>query len=408
MSGTTGSKVSNQWTTLLICADQALAAEVEELARSGLPLGAIHTLTQYPEPSALTAALERHRAALCLLDVASDAESGFRVLSALQGASAAVPVVALLGSEDSQLILRCLRQGAADFLLRPLTADQLQAVLERLPAAGGGSAVSSSRVFCVMPAKGGCGATTVASNLACQFGKLGTAKRVLLADLDPLTGTIAFLWKLKSSYSFVDVLNHGSALDADIWKGVVIPSHGVDILLAPERPVHAIDQGPGPADIIRFARQSYDYVVLDAASAYGEWSLQLAHSSDQILLVATTEQQAIHGARRALAYLGRNRVSRSKIQIVVNRYRTDIGLDREAIEEALATEVCHVLPSDYEGIQKALVDGKAVGGCAFSRQLALLAAKIVTGDTVDEPGPNPSPKPVGISSLFSLFGRRKS
>lgn len=408
MSGTTAGKASNQWATLLISADQALAAEVEELARSELPLGAVQTLTQYPEPPALAAALERHRSTLCLLDVATDGKDAFRVLSDLQRSNTALSVVALLAPENSDLILRCLRQGAADFLLRPLTADQLLAVLERLPAAGGNSAVSSARVFCVMPAKGGCGATTVASNLACQLGKLGNAKKVLLADLDPLTGTIAFLWKLKSSYSFVDVLNHGGALDADIWKGVVIPSHGVDVLLAPERPVHAIDQGPGPADIIRFARQNYDYIVLDTASAYGEWSLQLARSSDQILLIATTEQQSIHGASRALAYLGRNRVSRSKVQVVVNRYRSDVGLSREAIEEALATEVCHVLSSDYEDIQKALVHGKAVCGCIFSRELAALAAKISTRDMVDDPSPHPSTKPGGISSLFSRFGRRKS
>jgi pilus assembly protein CpaE len=394
--------------TLLICADPAWAAEVEALARSELPLDAIHTITHYPDAAALGAALERHRSTLCLLDVATDAESAFRVLSDLQSAGTAIPVVALLGPDGSDLVLRCLRQGAADFLLRPLTADQVRAVLERLPACGGGGgAASSARVFCIIPAQGGCGATTVASNLACQLGKLGTAKKVLLADLDPLAGTIAFLWKLKTSYSFVDVLNHGSALDADIWKGVVVPSHGIDVLLAPERPVHAIDQGAGPAEIIRFARQSYDYIVLDAPNAYGEWALQLAHSSDHILLVTTTEQQSIYGARRALAYLDRNRVSRSKIQVAVNRHRTDLGLRREEIEEILAAKVRYVLPNDYDGIHRALVDGKAAAGCSFSKQLAALAAKIGAGDTAEEPEPRPAAKSGGISSLFSLFGRRK-
>ena len=52
-----------------------------------------------------------------------------------------------------------------------------------------------------MPAKGACGATTIACNLAFQWKRLG-AKKILLADLDPLTGTLSFLLKIKSIYSF--------------------------------------------------------------------------------------------------------------------------------------------------------------------------------------------------------------
>jgi len=64
-----------------------------------------------------------------------------------------------------------------------------------------------------MPAKGACGATTVATNLAFQWKRLGK-KRVLLADLDPLGGTVfSFLLKVKCAYSFVDVLHRSSNLD---------------------------------------------------------------------------------------------------------------------------------------------------------------------------------------------------
>jgi len=386
-----------------------MAAETEELTRSCPHLIIIETLRGYPDPEALPGFFELHGITLCLLDVASDTEAALQVLAGLRAKGMPVAVVALVPPADSDLVLRCLRQGAAGFLMPPLTRDQLQEVLDRIPAPDSASGLSTAaRVICVMPAKGACGATTVASNLACQFRKLGPDKKILLADLDPVTGTIAFLWKLKSGYSFVDVLHHGTALDADVWKGVVVPSHGIDVLLAPEAPVHGIDQGPGPEEIIQFAGQVYDYLVLDTSGVYGDWALKLARLSDEILLVTNNEIHSVYGVRRSLAYLDQNRISPSKVRVVVNRYRTDVGLNREAIQEMLGAEVCHLLPADYDAIQRALVEGKAVNGCSFSKQLIALAEKI---GVISEPAPEDkkaaAPKPSGLAGLFSMFGRRK-
>lgn len=409
MSGIPAGESPNQWRTVVISPNRALAAETEELTRACPHLITIETLRGYPDPEALPGFFELHGITLCLLDVASDRESAFQLLSGLQAKGATVAVVALVPPADADLVLRCLRQGAAGFLMPPLTPDQLSEVLNRLPASIVGAESSGARVVCVMPAKGACGATTVASNLACQFRKLGADKRVLLADLDPITGTIAFLWKLKSGYSFVDLLSHGSALDDDVWKGVVVPSHGIDVLLAPEAPVHGIDQGPGPEEIVHFARQTYDYLVLDTAGVYGDWALRLARLSDDILLVTSNEIHSVYGVRRSLTYLDQNRIPRSKVRVVVNRYRADVGLNRDAIQEMLGSEVCHILPADYDAIQRALVEGKAVNGCAFSKQLVTLAEKlgVAVAAAPENTSKPPAPKPSGLSGLFSLFGRRR-
>ena len=54
-----------------------------------------------------------------------------------------------------------------------------------------------------------------------------------------------------------------------------------------------------------------------------------------------------------IAYLDQNGVEATKIRLVVNRYSAQVGLDRGAIETALHADVYHVLPSDYESVQKA-------------------------------------------------------
>jgi len=123
-------------------------------------------------------------------------------------------------------------------------------------------------VYCVIPAKGSCGATTIASNLACQAKQIGAAK-VLLADLDPLTSTLAFLWKLQSQYSFRDALSRVNELDDDVWKALVVNYRGVDILLSPETPASCIEETHYLGGLVDHFRRAYDAIFLDLGNPYG-------------------------------------------------------------------------------------------------------------------------------------------
>ena len=208
-----------------------------------------------------------------------------------------------------------------------------------------------------MPAKGACGATTIACNLAFQWKRHGQQK-VLLADLDPLTGTISFLLKIKSIYSFLDALQRAHELDADLWNAMVTNVNGVDVLLAPELMVEGAQDLRDPSPILEYARHDYDVVVIDAGGVYGEWNLNTARLANELLLVTTNELPALQAAQRALSYLDTNRIGRWKIRLMVNRYHRDVGLSREVIGTALHTEVFDILPSDYEAVQKSLMEGK--------------------------------------------------
>ena len=86
----------------------------------------------------------------------------------------------------------------------------------------------------------------------------------------------------------------------------------------------------------------------------------MAQLCDDLILVTTNELPALHATQRAIAHLERKDIDRSKIKLVVNRYNADLGLDQEAIETALNVDVFHLLPSDSDSLQKALLEGKAV------------------------------------------------
>lgn len=374
--------------------------ELEPLLVSQLAGSPVNYVRSYPSPRDLGVALGAG-SHVVFLDVVSDRDQALQLLGEMARLGPSVQVIALLGANDPDLILGCLRTGALDFLIQPFTADQLEAALkkvERQQPSTEAAGKEPAKIFAVMPAKGACGATTVACNLAFQWRKHG-AKRILLADLDVLAGTLSFLLKIKSVYSFIDVLQHASELDMDLWNAMVTPVNGVDVLLAPELIVDGMQDLRDPSPILDYARHAYDIVVIDAGGVYGEWNLQQARLASEIILVTTNELPALQAAQRALSYLDTNRIGRWKVRLVVNRYHRDVGLSREVIGTALHTEVYDSLPSDYESVQHSLMEGKPIpSSTPFGKSIMQLADRL-SGRAEG------IKKPSSLGGLFGLFSK---
>jgi pilus assembly protein CpaE len=221
-----------------------------------------------------------------------------------------------------------------------------------------------------------------------------------LADLDPLAGTLSFLLKIKSSYSFMDVLARSSEIDADLWKAMVTNQQGVDVLLSPEVMTEGMAELSDASAVIEYARGSYDLVVLDTGSVYGDWNLSQARLADEILLVTTNELTALQAVQRALSYLDTNNIGRYKIRLIVNRYDRHVGLSKDVIGTALHADIFHILPTDYEAIQKALMEGKPLAAnTTFGKGVAGLVDRLIGGA---EPA---AKKGSSLSGLLSLFSR---
>ena len=400
-NGTPASAVG-RWKPLLICPNRHLFGELTPILAEVASARAID-LAAYPSRKELTDLANTQKPNLCLLDVGSDPAAALQLLPELAALHPPIGIVAVHSTNDPDLILRCLRKGAGESLFCPPTAEQLRSALERLSRTVSECFFQEDKrgkVHCFMPGKGACGATTLACSVAFQIKRI-TSKRTLLADFDPLMGTIAFLLKLKSSYSFLDVIAHSGELDEDLWKGLVTTSNGLDVILSPENPVDVLAEPYDVTGTLNYAREVYETIIVDSAGPYEEWGINLARLADTLLLVTTNELPALHCTQRALAYLSRNGIPRAKINLVVNRYNPDVGLDREAIETALRTEVLQIVPSDYHAVQKSMMEGKPLAsGSKLAKSIADLAM-LLAG-----PSATPLEPPPKKTSIFSaLFSR---
>jgi len=389
------SSEGGEFRPLVICPDRALFAHLAELWAGIGAAGELECQPYVTSEQALSLA-SQGPAGMCFLDVGTNQQEALSLLRALRKAS--VPVIALHTSNDPELILSCLREGAGEFLCLPAALDQFREAIQRITRRSRSqNGRFRGEVLCFVPGKGACGATTIACNLAFQLQSI-TDEKVLLGDLDPLTGTVAFLLKISSEYSFVQALANSSRMDDDLWKGLVVNCRNLDVLLSPESPMDIVQDEQDLAALLSYWRQMYSYVLLDIATPYTDWGLALARLCDSLMVVTTNELPAVLATQNALAYLERNGVHRGKMKPILNRYNTDVGLDQEAIEAALDLPVFHVLPSDYLCVQKALLDGHNIpANTKVGKSITELAARLAGRKTVA------SRKSSLLSGLFSMF-----
>jgi pilus assembly protein CpaE len=397
---------------LIICPNAGMLSELAPLLSHNLAGVQIQSVKEYPTAENLADLTSRMGVRLCFLDVESDSSRALALINELQIIDSSLQVVVTLSSNSPDLILRCLRQGASEFLMQPFSVDDLKPVLTRLsqlsPTITYGK---GGKIICVAPTKGACGASTIAANLAYRRKTLG-AGRLLLADLDPLTGTLSFLLKLKSNYSFLDAMNLASNLDGDLWRGVVSNVSGFDVVLAPENPMDTIQEMQDPAAVLEFTRQLYDLIIADCDNLFGEWGLTLARIADEVLLVTTNELPALQATQRVLAHLDRNRIERAKIRLIVNRYSRDVGLGKDAISTALHSDIFEIIPSDYDSVQRALVEGKPIPNTSpFGKSMLSLAEKLsgLPRKSSSPPTKKKAKKAASLTGIFSsIFSKATS
>ena len=84
----------------------------------------------------------------------------------------------------------------------------------------------------------------------------------------------------------------------------------------------------------------------------------------------------------------------------MNRYQREIGLSRDVIGTALHTEVFDAIPSDYEAVQKALMEGKPVpANTAFGKSLTQVVERLGVR------GGETAKKSSSLGGLFNLFSK---
>jgi pilus assembly protein CpaE len=200
------------------------------------------------------------------------------------------------------------------------------------------------QVVTVFSAKGGCGKTTLATNLAAALAREG--KSACLIDLDLTFGDVAISLQLFPTHTIGDAVAI-RRLDESAVRGLVTHhSDKLDALLAPVEPGVAENVSAAlVGELIAVLKQLYDVVVIDTPAAFSDQALAAFDITDHFLLVATLDVPAIKNLKLTLEMLLLLGYPRERWHIVLNRADAKVGLSLEDVQKMLNLPIAVQIPS---------------------------------------------------------------
>ncbi len=288
-------------------------------------------------------------------------------------------ILVVSDTEDSHLIVECLRAGAREFLFKPVTVQQLHRALDRFHSEGRGSEKKATgALYCVTSAKGGSGATSLAINLAAVVAKSAAAK-VALIDLDNPLGDAAPYLNIKPDFTVTDAYSAGPRLDPMLLASYLKQASGIAVLPAPKEIITQDVGLEALARTLRVAKDAYTHVFVDVPNLFDDRLLSaMAPLTEDFLVVLTPELPALWRTRRLLHFLQQGGVA-GKVRVILNRSQSNDELNRKDIEKTLEAEIFWSLPNDYRRSIEAVNAGKplvAFNHSGLSRSYTELAQKV--------------------------------
>ena len=204
------------------------------------------------------------------------------------------------------------------------------------------------KILTVFSAKGGCGKTTIASNLSVALNN-GGAARVCLVDLDLAFGDVAITLQLQPLVTIVDALALSEPEPANVSSILTNfrPNH--DCLLAPVAPGDA-EKIPATltTTLLGVLSRMYDYVVVDTPSQFSEHVLAALDASDYHILITTPELPSLKNLRLTLDMLDLLGYSRDSRSVVLNRADENVGLTIVDVERVVKSPLAVHVPSSRD------------------------------------------------------------
>ncbi|MCE5278752.1 MAG: hypothetical protein ABFD92_18475 [Planctomycetaceae bacterium] len=327
------------------------------------------------------------RPAAVVVDIDHERQSLLSELAALTGRFTDSCFVVVSSTSSEQLMLDSMAAGARHVLRKDQIASSLQSILERLLPRLGRQGSVEGAAFTVLSTAGGCGATTVAVNLAYEMYLAGKGP-VLLVDMDTAYGGVGTCLNVRGEYGLASAMAAGKKIDRDLVRSSARPyADDLHVLVSPATvdfaAPQAVDFAHVPAAMAAF-RQAYPVTVIDAPRVAAPAAAELALGSRAVLIVMQMRVKDVRMAHDLRGALLGGGVDPARIVPVVNRHRTKgATVTMDEVRRVMETDAVTVLANDFRRAARSFDLGEPLGKAApFSplRKDLRRFMEILTGD----------------------------
>ncbi len=355
------------------------------------------------EDSSRLLGLKADQKCLVIIDFSNDARA--LPLARTLGGRPNLSIIAVGcgGNRDELLVL--MQAGVRDVLPQLTSGDLVQAANRALGVLGTAGEVLAD-LWAFVPAKPGCGASTVATHSAGMAARLADDPTLLL-DFDIRLGVTTFLLKAEGTRNIVDALQQLDRLDREIWSGLVSQIGNLHLLGSGAADLSQVFLAEQFRQLLDFAVRQYSLVAVDCPGTMETHECDVLLRATRVLLVCTPDIGALHVARRKAQWLEEMGLT-DKVSIVLNCVERRSTLSVKEIERIIHLPVRYLLPAANKDIAAAVQGGEILSeNCALGKQLAVIAADMVPAKSIVK-RPSPVRRFVDYFSVSPARGSRSA
>lgn len=275
-------------------------------------------------------------------------------------------VIAAGQVNDVRLYRDLLSSGIQDYLLKPLSVDQVresltmaQAMLTA-PKHADMHDDKPHHMMAVVGVRGGVGASLVSTSLAWAMSEQAGRQTALL-DLDVHFGTGALTLDLEPGRGLIDAIDNPSRIDGLFIERAMVRASDKLSLLSAEAPIHQPVMTDGSAffQLEEELRGAFEMTIVDLPRQVLIPFPHLVSEAGTILLVSDVTLAAARDTIRLLSWFKQN-VPGARVILVANKFQNAIGeLSRKEFESSIERPIDIVIPFDPKLVSQAAKLGKS-------------------------------------------------
>jgi pilus assembly protein CpaE len=306
---------------------------------------------------------------ICIIDFDRDRRKAALAAEVIHSGAHDTALFAVSSNPQPDLIIQAMRSGCSEYLLKPVGREQLLNAVARV---GGRrrerQQPNKAQVLAFMGAKGGCGVTSLVTQLGALFAS-SFSKKTLVVDLHPDFGDAAlYLGLTRYRYHFFELVENTDRLDAELLQSFLAHhSSGLDLIPAPEGNDMPRRIQPGAiAQTFDFLRARYEYILVDMAPGLSDENLELVRHCDQLHVITVAEVSALRNAVRHFDYLTRKEIPKERFRVVLNRHQKRSLISDDEIEKTIGQRIFWKVPNQYAHVVKAINGGDPIASLSSS------------------------------------------
>ena len=317
-----------------------------------------------------------------IVDIPSDSLPALRAIELIHQELPGPAIFALGSMSQPQIIVSAMRSGAREYIERPTTTTELLEAFVRLSAAQRKVQREEirGRVFTVVNAKGGSGATTIAVNLSLALQSAHS--NVALVDIAPL-GHAALHLNLKPSFTVANAIQNLHRLDSSLLESLTTRhGSGVQLLAGTTIPMVVEPTTAEYARLFDMLVSHFRYVVVDASSRVDPTTRLVSNLSQTVLITAHSDVASLWSAAKIQQYLGETG-GRERLQLVLNRFHKTPGFTEADAASAAGMKLLWKIPNQYFAASSAIDRGIPLmqqGNSDIARSFIALASRLTESD----------------------------